>query len=64
MSALPGKISCRFHVTQQNSPICEELQPHVTGMRNGTVLTSQVLRLITSLRRKLNTISASVHLPT
>ncbi|XP_042672559.1 oxidoreductase NAD-binding domain-containing protein 1 isoform X2 [Centrocercus urophasianus] len=33
MSALPGKISCRFHVTQQNSPICEELQPHVTEGR-------------------------------
>ncbi|XP_031446050.1 oxidoreductase NAD-binding domain-containing protein 1 isoform X3 [Phasianus colchicus] len=33
MSALPGKITCRFHVTQQNSPICEELQPHITEGR-------------------------------
>uniref|UniRef100_A0A8C3LDI2 Oxidoreductase NAD-binding domain-containing protein 1 n=1 Tax=Chrysolophus pictus TaxID=9089 RepID=A0A8C3LDI2_CHRPC len=33
MSALPGKITCHFHVTQQNSPICEELQPHITEGR-------------------------------
>lgn len=33
MSAFPGKITCRFHVTQQSSPICEELQPHVTEGR-------------------------------
>ncbi|NWX51378.1 OXND1 protein, partial [Steatornis caripensis] len=31
MNAFPGKITCRFHVTQQNSQICKELQPHVTG---------------------------------
>lgn len=64
MSAFPGKITCRFHVTQQSSPICEELQPHVTGTHHGTVLISQVLSLITSLRRKLNTTRSSVHLPT
>lgn len=33
MTAFPGKITCRFHVTQQSSPICEELQPHVTEGR-------------------------------
>ncbi|NXA40108.1 OXND1 protein, partial [Eudromia elegans] len=31
MDAFPGKICCRFHVTQQRSQICAELQPHVTG---------------------------------
>ncbi|NXU75424.1 OXND1 protein, partial [Oreotrochilus melanogaster] len=31
MNAFPGKITCHFHVTQQSSQICEELQPHVTG---------------------------------
>ncbi|NWH48413.1 OXND1 protein, partial [Fregata magnificens] len=31
MNAFPGKITCRFHVTQQSSRICKELQPHVTG---------------------------------
>ncbi|XP_042657755.1 oxidoreductase NAD-binding domain-containing protein 1 isoform X9 [Tyto alba] len=33
MKALPGKIQCRFHVTQQSSQICKELQPHVTEGR-------------------------------
>ncbi|KAM6339268.1 oxidoreductase NAD-binding domain-containing protein 1 isoform 2-T2 [Podargus strigoides] len=33
MNAFPGKITCRFHVTQQSSQICEELQPHVTEGR-------------------------------
>ncbi|XP_030344193.1 oxidoreductase NAD-binding domain-containing protein 1 isoform X4 [Strigops habroptila] len=33
MNAFPGKIMCRFHVTQQSSPICKELQPHVTEGR-------------------------------
>ncbi|NXJ14129.1 OXND1 protein, partial [Odontophorus gujanensis] len=33
MNAFPGKITCRFHVTQQSSKICEELQPHVTEGR-------------------------------
>ncbi|NXO54592.1 OXND1 protein, partial [Aramus guarauna] len=28
MNAFPGKIACRFHVTQQSSQICKELQPH------------------------------------
>ncbi|NXA51568.1 OXND1 protein, partial [Nothocercus julius] len=31
MDAFPGKITCRFHVTQQRSQICKELQPHITG---------------------------------
>ncbi|KAF1531963.1 Oxidoreductase NAD-binding domain-containing protein 1, partial [Eudyptes chrysocome] len=33
MNAFPGKITCRFHVTQQSSQICKELQPHVTEGR-------------------------------
>uniref|UniRef100_A0A8B9FXX4 Oxidoreductase NAD-binding domain-containing protein 1 n=1 Tax=Amazona collaria TaxID=241587 RepID=A0A8B9FXX4_9PSIT len=33
MNAFPGKIRCHFHVTQQSSPICEELRPHVTEGR-------------------------------
>ncbi|XP_009887224.1 PREDICTED: oxidoreductase NAD-binding domain-containing protein 1 isoform X2 [Charadrius vociferus] len=33
MNAFPGKITCCFHVTQQNSQICKELQPHVTEGR-------------------------------
>ncbi|XP_065522082.1 oxidoreductase NAD-binding domain-containing protein 1 isoform X3 [Lathamus discolor] len=33
MNAFPGKIMCHFHVTQQSSPICEELRPHVTEGR-------------------------------
>ncbi|XP_061852718.1 oxidoreductase NAD-binding domain-containing protein 1 [Colius striatus] len=33
MNAFPGKITCRFHVTQQSSEVCEELQPHVTEGR-------------------------------
>ncbi|XP_050564404.1 oxidoreductase NAD-binding domain-containing protein 1 isoform X3 [Cygnus atratus] len=33
MNAFPGKIMCRFHVTQQSSQICEELQPYVTEGR-------------------------------
>ncbi|XP_010211835.1 PREDICTED: oxidoreductase NAD-binding domain-containing protein 1 isoform X2 [Tinamus guttatus] len=33
MDAFPGKIMCRFHVTQQHSQICRELQPHVTEGR-------------------------------
>lgn len=37
MKAFPGKITCRFHVTQQRSQICEELQPHVTGKCHGIV---------------------------
>ncbi|NWU74736.1 OXND1 protein, partial [Onychorhynchus coronatus] len=31
MNTFPGKITCCFHVTQQRSRICKELQPHVTG---------------------------------
>ncbi|KAF2983386.1 hypothetical protein EK904_000902 [Melospiza melodia maxima] len=33
MKAFPGKISCCFHVTQQRSQICKELQPHITEGR-------------------------------
>ncbi|KAM9648057.1 oxidoreductase NAD-binding domain-containing protein 1 isoform X4 [Harpia harpyja] len=33
MNAFPGKITCHFHVTQQSSQICKELQPHVTEGR-------------------------------
>ncbi|XP_010073617.1 PREDICTED: oxidoreductase NAD-binding domain-containing protein 1 isoform X2 [Pterocles gutturalis] len=33
MNAFPGKITCHFHVTQQRSHICKELQPHVTEGR-------------------------------
>ncbi|XP_068261284.1 oxidoreductase NAD-binding domain-containing protein 1 isoform X2 [Nyctibius grandis] len=33
MNAFPGKIACCFHVTQQSSQICKELQPHVTEGR-------------------------------
>ncbi|KAM6209328.1 oxidoreductase NAD-binding domain-containing protein 1 isoform 2-T2 [Sarcoramphus papa] len=33
MNAFPGKITCRFHVTQQSSQICKELEPHVTEGR-------------------------------
>ncbi|XP_036258438.1 oxidoreductase NAD-binding domain-containing protein 1 isoform X3 [Molothrus ater] len=33
MKAFPGKITCCFHVTQQHSQICKELQPHVTEGR-------------------------------
>ncbi|XP_010293458.1 PREDICTED: oxidoreductase NAD-binding domain-containing protein 1 isoform X2 [Phaethon lepturus] len=33
MNTFPGKITCRFHVTQQSSQICKELQPHVTEGR-------------------------------
>nr|XP_030120798.1 oxidoreductase NAD-binding domain-containing protein 1 isoform X2 [Taeniopygia guttata] len=33
MKAFPGKITCCFHVTQQRSQICEELQPHITEGR-------------------------------
>ncbi|NXA77626.1 OXND1 protein, partial [Thryothorus ludovicianus] len=33
MEAFPGKITCCFHVTQQHSQICKELQPHITGGR-------------------------------
>ncbi|KFP78710.1 Oxidoreductase NAD-binding domain-containing protein 1, partial [Acanthisitta chloris] len=29
MNAFPGKITCCFHLTQQQSQICKELQPHV-----------------------------------
>ncbi|KAM4688706.1 oxidoreductase NAD-binding domain-containing protein 1 isoform 1-T2 [Discoglossus pictus] len=29
----PGKITCSFHVTQQSSPICSELQPFITEGR-------------------------------
>ncbi|RMC05174.1 hypothetical protein DUI87_18358 [Hirundo rustica rustica] len=35
--AFPGKITCCFHVTQQRSQICEELQPHITGKYHGIV---------------------------
>ncbi|NWV00497.1 OXND1 protein, partial [Upupa epops] len=31
MKAFPGKIRGHFHITRQSAPICEELQPHVTG---------------------------------
>ncbi|XP_010005839.1 PREDICTED: oxidoreductase NAD-binding domain-containing protein 1 isoform X2 [Chaetura pelagica] len=33
MNAFPGKITCHFHVTQQSSQICKELQPYVTEGR-------------------------------
>ncbi|XP_058657738.1 oxidoreductase NAD-binding domain-containing protein 1 isoform X3 [Ammospiza caudacuta] len=33
MKAFPGKILCCFHVTQQRSQICKELQPHITEGR-------------------------------
>ncbi|XP_016160826.1 PREDICTED: oxidoreductase NAD-binding domain-containing protein 1 isoform X3 [Ficedula albicollis] len=33
MKAFPGKITCCFHVTQQHSQICKELQPHITEGR-------------------------------
>ncbi|NXL88547.1 OXND1 protein, partial [Alectura lathami] len=33
MSAFPGRMACRFHVTRQSSQVCEELQPHVTEGR-------------------------------
>ncbi|XP_009674698.2 oxidoreductase NAD-binding domain-containing protein 1 isoform X4 [Struthio camelus] len=33
MNAFPGKITCRFHVTQQSSQICKEIQPYVTEGR-------------------------------
>ncbi|XP_071417141.1 oxidoreductase NAD-binding domain-containing protein 1 isoform X3 [Pithys albifrons albifrons] len=33
MNTFPGKITCCFHVTQQRSQICKELQPHVTERR-------------------------------
>ncbi|NXD80860.1 OXND1 protein, partial [Halcyon senegalensis] len=33
VNAFPGKIACRFHITQQSSQICKELQPHVTEGR-------------------------------
>ncbi|KAM7124160.1 oxidoreductase NAD-binding domain-containing protein 1 isoform 3-T6 [Ciconia maguari] len=33
INAFPGKITCRFHVTQQTSQICKELQPHITEGR-------------------------------
>ncbi|XP_063010149.1 oxidoreductase NAD-binding domain-containing protein 1 isoform X3 [Melospiza melodia melodia] len=33
MKAFPGKIWCCFHVTQQRSQICKELQPHITEGR-------------------------------
>ncbi|XP_063265434.1 oxidoreductase NAD-binding domain-containing protein 1 isoform X2 [Prinia subflava] len=33
MEAFPGKITCCFHVTQQRSQICKELQPHITEGR-------------------------------
>lgn len=31
MHSFPGKITCSFHVTQQSSPVCPELQPFITG---------------------------------
>ncbi|XP_063159922.1 oxidoreductase NAD-binding domain-containing protein 1 isoform X2 [Candoia aspera] len=36
--AFPGKITCSFHVTKQNSPICEKLQPYVKGRLSGSDL--------------------------
>ncbi|KAJ6666548.1 hypothetical protein lerEdw1_020271 [Lerista edwardsae] len=30
-NAFPGKIACSFHVTQQNSPSSEKLQPYIKG---------------------------------
>ncbi|NXN90935.1 OXND1 protein, partial [Rhinopomastus cyanomelas] len=33
MAEFPGRITCRFHITQQSSPVCEELQPHITEGR-------------------------------
>ncbi|XP_005421777.2 oxidoreductase NAD-binding domain-containing protein 1 isoform X3 [Geospiza fortis] len=33
MKAFPGKITCCFHVTQQRSQICKELQPYITEGR-------------------------------
>ncbi|EMP41969.1 Oxidoreductase NAD-binding domain-containing protein 1 [Chelonia mydas] len=32
MNEFPGKITCSFHVTQQSSQICEELQPYITAV--------------------------------
>ncbi|KAG8442946.1 hypothetical protein GDO86_011674 [Hymenochirus boettgeri] len=32
-NSFPGKITCSFHVTQQSSPICLELQPFITEGR-------------------------------
>lgn len=31
MHSFPEKIRCSFHVTQQSTPICPELQPFITG---------------------------------
>ncbi|KAM9308031.1 oxidoreductase NAD-binding domain-containing protein 1 [Gastrophryne carolinensis] len=33
MHNFPGKIVCSFHVTQQSTPICPELQPFITEGR-------------------------------
>uniref|UniRef100_A0A8C5MZ16 Oxidoreductase NAD-binding domain-containing protein 1 n=1 Tax=Leptobrachium leishanense TaxID=445787 RepID=A0A8C5MZ16_9ANUR len=33
VNKFPGKITCNFHVTQQSSPICLELQPFITEGR-------------------------------
>ncbi|MEE6466005.1 hypothetical protein FKM82_006790 [Ascaphus truei] len=33
VNSFPGKISCSFHVTQQSSSICFELQPFITEGR-------------------------------
>uniref|UniRef100_A0A2D4F4T0 Oxidoreductase NAD-binding domain-containing protein 1 n=1 Tax=Micrurus corallinus TaxID=54390 RepID=A0A2D4F4T0_MICCO len=32
-NAFPGKITCSFHVTKQNSPICEKLLPYIKERR-------------------------------
>ncbi|KAM4026732.1 oxidoreductase NAD-binding domain-containing protein 1 isoform 1-T1 [Anomaloglossus baeobatrachus] len=33
MHSFPGKITCSFHVTQQSSEVCTELQPFITEGR-------------------------------
>ncbi|KAE8596668.1 hypothetical protein XENTR_v10016189 [Xenopus tropicalis] len=33
VKSFPGKITCSFHVTQQSSPVCVELQPFITEGR-------------------------------
>ncbi|XP_063778234.1 oxidoreductase NAD-binding domain-containing protein 1 isoform X2 [Pseudophryne corroboree] len=33
MQSFPGKVTCNFHVTQQSSPVCPELQPFITEGR-------------------------------
>ncbi|XP_058038869.1 oxidoreductase NAD-binding domain-containing protein 1 isoform X2 [Ahaetulla prasina] len=37
-NAFPGKITCSFHVTKQNLPICEKLLPYIKGRLSGSDL--------------------------